>query len=113
MPYKDADRQREEVNKGVKKCLASRKMGRPIGTSTYDSPEMIASAISKQEKRLVMLQQHKEEVYTQLQELRLENPKDERIEELTRAYHNSTSYIYECRARMRKLLNQMKDMLSE
>jgi chromosome segregation ATPase len=137
MPYKDMNKQREAVNKAVKKCVAGHKLGRPIGSSTYDTPEMVALAIAKQEKRMTMLSERKTSSHTKMKALKeqyrdlkkrlveYEALDDEEaingsyhtldklqhdIGEADREYRNATNYINECRGRIKKLVAQMQSL---
>jgi hypothetical protein len=107
LPYKDKEKQRKAVNAAVKrhylrmkeaqkanKPAFPRKVGRPLGSRTYDTPEMIQLAIARQERRLADLL-NKRDLY----------------DYTSREYRNMGSYVSETRNRIDKLQGQLESLL--
>jgi hypothetical protein len=93
MPYADPNKQRAAVNGYVKKNHQGRKGGRPVGSCTYHSPEMVELAIKHQQERLTALEKKRELYFYK-----------------TKEYRNAVAYISETRARIAKLTAQLKEM---
>jgi uncharacterized protein YgbK (DUF1537 family) len=93
MPYANPDKQREAVNKAVKRINEQRKAGRPVGSSTYTTPAQVEAAIEKQRERIKKLEVTRDLFLSK-----------------TREYRNAVSYISEARSRLGRLQAQLERM---